>query len=60
MALRWLINAAATRGDKTMGLRLGNELLDAAEGRGGAAKKRQDVHKMAESNRAFHITLGKV
>lgn len=53
LALRWLINAAATRGDKTMGLRLGNELLDAAEGRGGAAKKRQDVHKMAESNRAF-------
>ncbi len=53
LALRWLKNSAETRGDKNMGLRLGNELLDAAEGRGGAAKKRQDVHKMAESNRAF-------
>jgi len=53
LALRWLINAAATRNDKTMGLRLGNELFDASEGRGIAFKKKIDVHKMAESNRAF-------
>ncbi len=53
LALRWLITGAATRTDKTMGLRLGYELLDAYEGRGGAMKKRLDVHKMAEANRAF-------
>lgn len=53
LALRWLISNAASRSDKTMGLRLGNELLEAAEGRGGAVKKKIDVHKMAESNRAF-------
>lgn len=53
LALRWLISNAADRPDKTMGMRLANELLDAAEGRGGALKKKLDVHKMAESNRAF-------
>ncbi|KKR97306.1 MAG: 30S ribosomal protein S7 [candidate division TM6 bacterium GW2011_GWE2_41_16] len=53
LAYRWLINAAKVRPDKTMGLRLGNELLEAFEGRGNAIKKRTDVHKMAESNRAF-------
>jgi small subunit ribosomal protein S7 len=53
LALRWLITGAASRTDKTMGLRLGYELLDAYEGRGGAMKKRLDVHKMAEANRAF-------
>lgn len=53
LALRWLIEAAAARPAKTMGQRLAQELLDAAEGRGGAIKKRTDVHKMAESNRAF-------
>lgn len=53
LALRWLISAAAQRNDKTMGLRLGNEIMDAVEGRGVAVKKRQDVQKMAESNRAF-------
>ena len=53
LALRWLIKGAAARTDKTMGLRLGYELLDACEGRGGAMKKRLDVHKMAEANRAF-------
>ena len=53
LAMRWLINAAATRPDKTMGLRLAHELLDAHEGRGAAVKKKIDVHKMAESNRAF-------
>lgn len=53
LAMRWLISAAKTRGDKSMGLRLGHELLDAIEGRGAAVKKRMDVHKMAEANRAF-------
>lgn len=53
LAMRWLINAAKTRQDKTMGLRLAYELLDAIEGRGAAVKKKLDVHKMAEANRAF-------
>ena len=53
LAMRWLIQAASTRSQKTMGLRLGAELLEAYEGRGGALKKRLDVHKMAEANRAF-------
>jgi len=53
LAMRWLISAAAERSDKTMGLRLAHELLDAAEGRGAAAKKRLDVHRMADANRAF-------
>ena len=53
LALRWLIEAAAGRPAKTMGQRLAQELLDAVEGRGGAIKKKTDVHKMAESNRAF-------
>jgi small subunit ribosomal protein S7 len=53
LAFRWLIGAASDRSDKTMGLRLAHELLDAYEGRGGAIKKKTDVHKMAESNRAF-------
>lgn len=53
LAMRWLIKSAAGRSDKTMGLRLAYELLDANEGRGGAIKKKNDVHKMAESNRAF-------
>jgi small subunit ribosomal protein S7 len=53
LAMRWLINAAAARGDKTMGQRLAHELLEATEGRGAAVKKKLDVHKMAEANRAF-------
>lgn len=53
LALRWLIQAAASRSDKTMGARLAYEIFDIYEGRGGAVKKRSDVHKMAESNRAF-------
>lgn len=53
LAYRWLKKAASDRSDKTMGQRLAHELLDAAEGRGGAFKKKTDVHKMAESNRAF-------
>ena len=48
-----LLAAAKTRADKTMGLRLAHELLDALEGRGAAVKKKMDVHKMAEANRAF-------
>ena len=53
LALRWLIEAASERSDKSMGLRIGNEVLDAIEERGGAFKKKLDVHKMAEANRAF-------
>ena len=53
LAIRWIIAAARGRGDKTMGKRLGHEFLDASEGRGAAVKKKIDVHKMAEANRAF-------
>ncbi len=53
LAMRWLINAAASRPDKTMGERLAKELIDAHEGRGNAIKKKLDVHRMAEANRAF-------
>lgn len=53
LALRWLIGAAASRSDKTMGLRLAYELIEASEGRGNAVKKRMDVQRMAEANRAF-------
>lgn len=53
LAMRWLIKAAAARPEKTMGLRLAHELLEALEGRGNAVKKKIDVHKMAEANRAF-------
>lgn len=53
LAMRWLLEAAGERKDKTMGLRLAYELLEASEGRGGAVKKKSDVHRMAESNRAF-------
>ena len=51
--MRWLITAAKSRPDKTMGIRLAHELLEASEGRGIAVKKKLDVHKMAEANRAF-------
>lgn len=53
LAMRWLINAAKVRSDKTMADRLAHELLEAQEGRGNAVKKKIDVHRMAESNRAF-------
>lgn len=53
LAIRWLIEGASSRNDKTMGQRLAHELLDAFEGRGVAIKKKSDVHKMAEANRAF-------
>ncbi|ETZ07002.1 30S ribosomal protein S7 [Holospora obtusa F1] len=53
LALRWLIHYARLRPEKTMRERLGEELRSAAEGTGGAVKKRTDTHKMAEANRAF-------
>lgn len=53
LAMRWLREAARKRGEKSMGMRLAGELLDAAEGRGGAVKKREEVHRMAEANKAF-------
>ncbi len=53
LALRWLSNAASTRGGKTMAERLSSEILDAANSTGGAFKKKEDVHRMAEANKAF-------
>lgn len=53
LAMRWLREAAKKRGEKSMDLRLAGELMDASEGRGGAMKKRDDTHKMAEANKAF-------
>ena len=53
LAIRWLIAAARARNDKTMVDRLSAELMDAANNRGNAVKKREDTHKMAEANRAF-------
>jgi small subunit ribosomal protein S7 len=53
LAMRWVREAARKRGEKSMGARLAGELLDAAEGRGGAVKKREEVHRMAEANKAF-------
>ncbi len=53
LAMRWIVEAARKRGDKSMALRLANELSDAAENKGTAVKKREDVHRMAEANKAF-------
>ena len=53
LGIRWLISAARERNEKTMTERLSAELLDASNGRGNAVKKREDVHRMAEANRAF-------
>lgn len=53
LAIRWLINFARNRGEKGMVARLSNELLDAYNNRGGAVKKREDTHRMAEANKAF-------
>jgi small subunit ribosomal protein S7 len=53
LAIRWLISAARARNENTMEERLSGELLDAANNRGTAVKKREDTHKMAEANRAF-------
>jgi len=53
LAMRWLIDAARKRGEKSMVQRLAGELVDATENRGSAAKKREDTHRMAEANKAF-------
>ncbi|GKS68799.1 SSU ribosomal protein S7P [Nitrosomonas sp. PY1] len=53
LAMRWLRDAARKRNEKSMDARLAGELSEAAEGRGGAVKKREEVHRMAESNKAF-------
>ncbi|MCB1875465.1 MAG: 30S ribosomal protein S7 [Chromatiales bacterium] len=53
LAMRWIIDAARKRGEKSMELRLAGELRDAAEKRGTAVKKREDTHRMAEANKAF-------
>ena len=53
LAMRWLIDAAKKRGEKTMASKLAGELLDASENKGSAVKKREDTHKMAEANKAF-------
>ncbi len=53
LAMRWLVDSAKKRGEKNMGLRLAGELMDAAENKGVAIKKREDTHRMAEANKAF-------
>ncbi|HEY2445087.1 MAG TPA: 30S ribosomal protein S7 [Rhizomicrobium sp.] len=53
LAIRWIINASRSRNEPTMMGRLSGELMDAANNRGSAVKKREDTHKMAEANRAF-------
>lgn len=53
LGMRWIINYAAARGEKSMRLKLAAELLDASNNRGAAVKKREDTHKMAEANKAF-------
>ena len=53
LAMRWLVEHSRARGEKSMALRLAGEITDASEGRGSAVKKREDVHRMAEANRAF-------
>lgn len=53
LAMRWLVGAANLRGEKGMVIRLANEIMDVLDGKGGAVKKREDVHKMAKANQAF-------
>jgi len=53
LAMRWLVDAARKRGEKSMGIRLANELMEAADNRGSAVKKREDTHRMADANKAF-------
>jgi small subunit ribosomal protein S7 len=53
LAMRWLVEAARNRGEKSMAQRLANEMLDASDSKGSAVKKREDVHRMAEANKAF-------
>lgn len=53
LAMRWLVEYSRGRGEKSMPLRLAGELVDASQGKGAAVKKREDVHRMAEANKAF-------
>ena len=53
LAMRWLVEYSRKRGEKSMRQRLAGEMLDAVEGRGAAVKKREDIHRMAEANKAF-------
>ena len=53
LAMRWLVDSARSRSEKSMAARLAGEFLDAAEGRGSAVKKREDTHRMADANKAF-------
>ena len=53
LAMRWLVDAARRRGEKSMHLRLASEFIEAADSRGSAVKKREDTHRMAEANKAF-------
>ena len=53
LAMRWIVDAARKRGEKSMDRRLAGELMDAAENKGSAVKKREDVHRMADANKAF-------
>lgn len=53
LAMRWLVEYARSRGEKSMMQRLGGEIVDAAQGKGSAVRKREDVHRMAEANKAF-------
>lgn len=53
LAMRWLVDYARARGEKSMAQRLAGEVIDASQGKGGAVKKREDVHRMAEANKAF-------
>jgi small subunit ribosomal protein S7 len=53
LAMRWLVTAARARGEKSMQERLAAEILEASGNRGGAVKKREDTHRMAEANKAF-------
>ncbi len=53
LAMRWLIDAARKRGEKSMALRLAGEIADASESKGAAVKKREETHRMAEANKAF-------
>jgi small subunit ribosomal protein S7 len=53
LAMRWLVDYSRDRGEKSMAQRLAGEIMDAADGKGAAVKKREDVHRMAEANKAF-------
>ncbi|MXY06957.1 MAG: 30S ribosomal protein S7 [Gammaproteobacteria bacterium] len=53
LAMRWLVESARSRGEKSMALRLAGELMDASAGRGSAVRRREETHRMAEANRAF-------